>query len=190
MALVNELTGYFSGKYSGERLEALDSFVSGIPSEYHPKIREYIIENRQLQSAIGVSDIKQACLAIGVPFRAAAIHAPKHLDCVCCGRGYKFLPAVNEYQQLEEGIHCRCPDCGFPGSDQLYLERTAEVTQERPPALDRYIAHFSKMTESVYNNGRGGAYWNAHSEREAIAKHRREAFGIVDGLAKAKAIPA
>lgn len=187
-SLISKLSGYFPGKYGSERLEALDRFVENIDQKDHEAIYDWITENRAVSSPVGKKDLKDACVALGIPFRSAEEAAPQRLECLACGTSYLFLLAVDTWQEVERGIHCRCPCCGMPGADQLKALAVAAMQEGRSPEwFGREIAHYhDKWHNGQWNNGAGGNFWDSARERQALENHRKKVFGMTKDLAKEK----
>jgi hypothetical protein len=186
-ALVSRLAGYFPAKYGDERLAALDRFVGAIDPAEHDRIYAWITEERAVSTAIGVADIKQACIALGIPCHAGFTMRARRLECAACGNSYSYLPAVSEAQQLEEGIHYRCPQCGLAGSEQIKAELMTK-DGKIPDWFTRLVEHYRTwLADGRWNNGEGGRFFDPVKERAAIIAHRKRAMGIVEDLAREKA---
>jgi hypothetical protein len=176
VSLINKLQSYYPGKYGDERIASLDRFIGDIDQADHERVFEWIIENRALQSAVGVADIKQACVALGVGFRAVQAVRPVPIECGACETVYKFLHAVSVTDQLEHGIHARCPKCGLPGSDQ----QTAEIYTERnggeEPAW--WVRVKDTYRGYVKDDRWGGGFWNPVKARAEERDYRMRIAGL------------
>lgn len=185
-SLIPKLTGYFPAKYGTERLVALERFLKPIDEEFHGKIFEWIIENRDKAGAVGVTDIKQACVALGIGFRETSAISPRNLSCAACGHEYRFLPSVCDSQQLDENLHCRCPVCGMRGSDQLMAEQYTIMAEGKPPAWYERDKTYYATRPGTWGIKQDRNFFDALSLRAEIRADRQRSFGIVDKLSQAK----
>jgi hypothetical protein len=178
-SLVQKLTSYFRGKYANEQLDAIDRFVSDIDSTDHEKVYQWIIENREKMTPIGVADIKKACVALGVGFRNNLFFGEVvPIMCPACENSYKYLQSATEATQLEFHQHARCPQCGMPGHDVFLGLAGKEADAGKTPAwYQRTIEHYRKGGQ--YGQGgwmRPGPWWNPVEVRQENAQAKRESM--------------
>ena len=133
--LVHKLTGYYnSGKYSSERLTELDRFCEGIADRDREAVYEAITDTRSMNTPISKADVREACVRVGIPYKATQYLADMRVTCDCCGEQFKYNPAPSDDQELNFGVHARCPNCGF----QYAWTTQASATREFGKEVDWY----------------------------------------------------
>ena len=68
----------------------------------------------------------------------------RQITCEACEREYMFACIVSDEEEIE-GVHCRCPNCGLPGSDQLLAHSYIRLIHKLPAWFYREIDHFRMM---------------------------------------------
>jgi hypothetical protein len=187
-ALIAKLTAYYgpAKKYSDELLEALTRWAENIAEEGRGQVFDWIVENRESMAAVGVKDLKQACVALGIGFRNIAFADPIELVCGACGTAYKFVKATTPYQQLELNQHARCPKCGLPGYDQTLAHAYARNSDGKMPSWwERTVEHFRDHVWSW--DGKPGPFFRADIVRREQAETKLERIDrSIAQVAKAK----
>lgn len=118
--MVDKLTRLFnSEKYENEQLAELTAFCSSIPEEDRERVTGHLSRHRKWRSPIMVAEIRESCSEMGV-LLSGQKSEQKVIPLVCeaCETSYQFQHAVTDEEETR-GLHCRCPKCGLPGSDQL-----------------------------------------------------------------------
>jgi hypothetical protein len=144
----------------------MDKVARGISEEDQSRIFESILDTVNTGAKIGVKDIRDACRRLGVSFtQAIHVNARQH-RCDCCGRGFMYVPAPTDEQEIEQGWHDRCPCCGF---QVVWTKAFTEY------ALLGYEPPWYAAALKRYQNGEYGPdkkQWFNRAQRE---KDRKEA---------------
>lgn len=184
---VSKLVEYYSGKYSGERVEKMITFSSTISEDSLGAVYDAITEDRESSGTVGIVDIKKACNAIGVGYHAAQYIPTEDWTCECCGYEFKYHPCPSDDDKIDRNIHDVCPMCGFQvGWSKLSAQTRAHKMPEHwhDKLVSEYAEAFGpKITAHVVNKGaltlqRGGIYWPrsmAENERTNAKKVNVEA---------------
>lgn len=141
--MVTRLMGYYKTNYSPERIDQLNRFCANISLDGIEIVFNRIIENRDGSSAIGVSDIKEACLAAGVGFSVTHFIDAQQVTCDACGHEFKYAPCTSDDDKIDKGIFDVCPMCGFQPAWTLCRNDYIKQGQSEPEWYTRLIEQCS-----------------------------------------------
>ena len=194
---VSKLVEYYSGKYSGERVEKMITFSSTISEDSLGAVYDAITEDRESSGTVGIVDIKKACNTIGVGYRAAHFIPTESWTCECCGYEFRYHPAPSDDDKIDRNIHDVCPMCGFQVGwsklsaqykthkiktdwfDRLMIEYTGAYGPNVPAHIAKRAPALSEQPGiKILAVERGGLYWArsmAENERTNAKKVNVEA---------------
>lgn len=143
--------------YSKDKLDALlikkaIQLLSGYNPERRAKIIDYLTETRPKHYGLDIPAIREAAKAAGVDRQEVWIES-RQVTCDACGKQFKFAPYVTNDDEIDRGIHSRCPQCNF---DYAWTEEAHDWMERRgrrpdePP--DWYEAQRKRYGD---NNGLG-----------------------------------
>lgn len=159
------------------------AFSATISEDSLSSVYDSITEDRDSSGTVGIVDIKKACTAIGVGYRAAHFIPTESWQCDACGYEFRYHPCPSDDDKIDRNIHDVCPMCGFQvGWSKLSAMTRAHKMPEH--WYDKLIAEYSgafgpKIAAHVAKKGaltlqRGGLYW----ARSAAENERTDAKKI------------
>jgi len=169
-ALVSKLMDYYKSQYSPERTAQLKRFCENIPEPDRENVYTAITEERGANTAITVADIKEACARIGASYRQSVFIRDEKVTCDCCGETFKYSPCPTDDQQLDFGIHDRCPACGF----QYAWTTQAQETMAAGMKTEWYERYLNQFRNNGYGRGKvHGLWFQPDKERRAASSEQR-----------------
>lgn len=160
------LVAYYKGAYSVERVDQLKRFCKNVSEDDTQQLYDSITEERTVNTAIGVADIKIACNRIGISYRQSFYLADEKVECDCCGEHFKYSPAPTDEQEEQFGTHCRCPKCGF----QYAWTLQARAAQEAGMLTKWYEDYKDLFSNPAYCRT-AGWWYDATRNKKAVDKH-------------------
>jgi ribosomal protein S27AE len=146
-SVVHRLTAYYgTKKHSDELVAGLVRFAGQIDAVHDDRLFDWITENREVMTAIGIVDLRKACLALGIPFREAGKTEKFEFICPACGTPYRYSQYVSDFDKLNR-IYDRCPHCGMPGHDYFVAEdyRRMGNGKDYPAWYARTLEYYSSF---------------------------------------------
>lgn len=181
--LIDKLTEYYPGKYSGERFKKLRDFASKISDADREMVYERILEERSISTPITVADLKEACNGIGAGYSVTQFIPAVPWICDSCGEEFKYHPCPTQDARIDMGILDVCPNCGL----QVCWTIAAEMERSRGLKAEWYngLLENAKLwgrdvKPVTHKKGgisveKGGLYWNRYlAERERKEANKEE----------------
>ena len=198
-AMTESLYAYFEGKYSDSVRARIFTFCDNLGDEERAKVLEYLIEHLKANFKVSVSELVEACKALGVGYKQARFVPSIEWDCEACGYRFRYSQAASDDDKIDFNTHDVCPHCGFEPGWTLY-KRASEEKKTITPEYKLWHARqidtckekfdnsgFGKCIGGNWTKGGGKVFW----DRSAAEEERRERKSIpiaavVSNLATAK----
>lgn len=142
--------------------EKMERLADTIPETGRQDVIDKIIESKDASRKLSAKDIVEACVALGVSYRATHYLPVDDWVCDACGRAFKYHPSPSEDDKIDKYIYDFCPDCGL----QPYYTKMAQEYNALGIATPWYAdmvkraRRWGKGTQSHPVKTRMGGQWN------------------------------
>lgn len=151
---IKELVTYYAkgGDVEPLLVKKAIQYLGGYNPERRAKVIDYLVENHPKRFGLDVPTIKEAITAAGITSGRKWIEA-KEVHCDACGTRFKYAPLVTDDDEIDRGIHSRCPQCNF---DYTWTEEVHDWMARRGKKPDQPPAWYDERRKSYgEKNGMG-----------------------------------